>query len=287
MSNHVVAESQAAELLAQVEKSPAAVAIHDKKAWMDIFAQYHIVEDPVGSKPHVSGIYDPVSGQRGNAPLSRFFDTFIAPNRISFDVRRDIVCANHVVRDLTIHIQMSERVHAQVPMHLLYELVQENGEWKIVHLAAHWELLPMIFQLLGKGFACFGVLGALTVRMMKLQGIGGMLGFSRAALNVGNVGKKAVREFERAFNDKNLAALMGVFASDADMVHWPVGTTPDRPSRLLEVRQGQIQLSKIMAAGDSVTATVVLTEDENRREGVMIFEFNRKINKIASAKLYV
>ena len=119
------------DLLKQVEKSPAAVAIHDKKAWMSIFAQYHIVEDPVGSNPHISGLYDSVSGCRGNDALSRFFDTFIAPNKISFDVKRDIVCGTHVVRDLTINIEMSAKVKAQVPMHLLYELISENGEWKI------------------------------------------------------------------------------------------------------------------------------------------------------------
>jgi len=111
------------ELLAQVQKSPAAVAIHDKTAWMSIFAKYHVVEDPVGSKPHIGGVYDAASGQRGHGALSRFFDTFIAPNKISFDVKRDRVCGNHVARDLTINIQMSEKVHAQVPMHLVYELI--------------------------------------------------------------------------------------------------------------------------------------------------------------------
>ena len=135
-------------LLEQVLKSPAAVAVHDKRAWMSIFSKYHIVEDPVGSNPHIGGLYDTVSGERGNGALGRFFDTFIAPNDISFDVKRYIVCANHVVRDLTINIKMSEKVQAQVPMHLLYELGPEADEWKITRLAAYWELMPMIFQLL-------------------------------------------------------------------------------------------------------------------------------------------
>jgi hypothetical protein len=278
--------SHAAALLAQVEKSPAAVAIHDKTAWMSIFAQYHIVEDPVGSKPHVSGIYDSASGARGNAPLSRFFDTFIAPNQIAFDVKKDIVCANHVVRDLTINIQMSEHVQAQVPMHLLYELIEENGEWKIVRLAAHWELMPMIFQLLGKGFSCFGVLGSLTVRMLKLQGFFGMLGFSKAVFNIGGVGKKSVRDFSKAFNSKKLSDLMGVFASDADIVHWPFGEKPIHPSQLLESRTGEISLTKVMAAGDTITASITLKESDISKEGVAIFEFNRSLKKIAAVKIY-
>ena len=287
MSNDSVAENQAADLLAQVEKSPAAVAIHDKEAWMSIFAQYHIVEDPVGSRPHVSGIYDSVSGQRGNGPLSRFFDTFIAPNQISFDVQRDLVCGNHVVRDLTINIQMSEQVHAQVPMHLLYELIQENNEWKIVHLAAHWELMPMIMQLLGKGLACFGVLGALTVRMLKLQGIGGMLGFSKAAINIGSKGKKVVKVFEEAINNKNLAALMGTFVSDAKIVHWPYGEQPVSPSTLLEAHDVKLTFSKMLAAGDIITATVSINTEDKAQGGVAIFEFNRKLKKIAAIKIYL
>ena len=48
----------AAQCLALVERSPKAVAAHDKAGWLAIFAEYNIVEDPVGSRPHISGIYD-------------------------------------------------------------------------------------------------------------------------------------------------------------------------------------------------------------------------------------
>lgn len=280
-------ENQAQLLLAQIEKSPAAVAIHDKSAWMSIFAKYHIVEDPVGSTPHVSGIYDAKEGARGNGPLSRFFDTFIAPNTISFDVKKDIVCANHVVRDLTINIQMSEKVSAQVPMHLLYELVQENGEWKIVHLAAHWELVPMVMQLLGKGFSCFGVLGSLTLRMVKFQGLIGMLGFSKAAFNIGKQGKLCVKAFEKAWNEQNLADFMGCFASDANAVYWPLGAVPINPSQLFEQRKGKITFTKVMAAGDCVTASVLVNHENSQQEGVAIFEFNRALKKIVAVKFYI
>ena len=34
--------------LALVERSPAAVAVHDKAAWLALFTRYNIVEDPVG-----------------------------------------------------------------------------------------------------------------------------------------------------------------------------------------------------------------------------------------------
>lgn len=176
-----MSSSSPEQLINIVEASPEAVAIHDKVAWMAIFAQYHVVEDPVGSKPHIGGLYDATNGVRGHGALSRFYDTFIAPNKISFAVDQDYVLNNHVVRDLTIHLEMSDSVQAQVPMHLLYELTEENDQWKILRLGAHWELVPMVMQLLGKGLAAVPVLSALTWRMLKLQGLSGMLGFSQAA----------------------------------------------------------------------------------------------------------
>lgn len=280
-------DSVAKHLLAQVEKSPAAVAVHDKQAWLSIFAAYHIVEDPVGSAPHIGGLYDAKSGQRGNAALSRFFDTFIAPNHIRFEVERDYVHANHVVRDLTIHISMSDKVQVSVPMCLLYELAEEDGEWRIVRLAAHWELLPMIGQLLGKGMACLPVLAGLSLRMLTLQGIGGMLGFSKAALGVGGKGKARVEAFAEAFNNKQLADVMAVFASDAPMIHWPYGSEACYPSRLLDQVDGRVQFSKLLAAGDIITARVSWQQTEQQEKaGVAIFEFNKKSKKISGVKLY-
>ena len=273
-------------LLRQVKKSPAAVAIHDKAAWMAIFAQYHVVEDPVGSTPHVGGIYDAGSGSREHGALSRFFDTFIAPNKISFDVHQDVVCGNHVVRDLTINIEMSPTVKASVPMHLLYELVREGDSWKVVRLAAHWELVPMVMQLLKKGMACAGVLLGLSVRMLRYQGLSGTLGFSSAALNIGNTGKKAVETFVKAFNHQDLSAMMSVCDSDAAMVHLPYGEAPVSPSQVFDHLSGTMALNKLLAAGDTVTASVTLQQEGGVKEGVLITEFNRKSKKLVDVRFY-
>lgn len=282
-----MAKSNAAEFLALVEKSPEAVAIHDKQAWLSIFAKFHVVEDPVGSSAHIGGIYDAKSAIRGNGALSRFFDTFIAPNTICFEVAQDIVCGQHVLRDLLIHIRMSDKVEVKVPMHLLYELVQEEGEWKIQRLAAHWELMPMLAQLFGKGMAAMPIMAALTVRMFKLQGIFGMLGFSKAAINIGGKGKLLTEQFVDAFNSKSLAGIMGVSDHDAKTIHWPYGTAAYSPSELLDNVGGQLQLTgKCLAAGDTVTATVQWQNGEIKKTGVIVFECNRKSKKISSLRAY-
>ena len=41
------------DLLATVERSPAATAAHDKAAWVGLFSADGRVEDPVGSRPHI------------------------------------------------------------------------------------------------------------------------------------------------------------------------------------------------------------------------------------------
>ncbi len=271
------------DLISIVQQSPEAVAIHDKKSWMGIFAANHVVEDPVGSKPHLS---DAGSAEPHDA-LSRFYDTFIAPNTIAFDVANDVVCGQHVMRDLTINLQMSDKVQAQVPMHLLYELAEEGGTYKVARLAAHWEFMPMIMQLLGKGFAALPVLGSLTVRMLKLQGIGGALGFSKAALNIGQKGKQQVLGFERAVASKDQNALKRLFADDQASIHFPYGTEPLKPSELLEKFDGAVAVSKLLVAGDNVTATIkVQPQGGDAKEGVAIFKFNRKSAEMTEVVMY-
>ena len=134
---------RAEDCAALVERSPAAVAAKDKSAWLSLFARYNLVEDPVGSDPQISGVYDRRTGYRSLARLSRFFDTFIAPNTIRFHVDRDVVCGLHVLRDLTIEITMSPTLVVRVPVHLLCELTIDDGALKIFRLAAHGELWPM------------------------------------------------------------------------------------------------------------------------------------------------
>src|SRR5690606_33906741 len=89
-------EPTAVDLLTAVQASPRAVAAHDKDTWVSLFAPGAAVNDPVGSTPHV-----------GPAAISRFYDTFIAPNTIAFHVDRDLVAGRTVVRDLSIETTMS------------------------------------------------------------------------------------------------------------------------------------------------------------------------------------
>ncbi|MBK6288403.1 MAG: nuclear transport factor 2 family protein [Gammaproteobacteria bacterium] len=177
------APGDAAAVLAFVERSPAAVARHDRAAWIALFAADCVIEDPVGSRPHIAG---------DRRVIERFYDTFIEPNIIEFRHGRDYVAGLQVLRDLSLEIRMAPRVVIRVPMYLVYELCREGGELRIRRLAAHWELRPMLMQLLRCGIRGLPPALALGWRMIRLQGPGGTLGFMRAWRSVGTAGKSAV-----------------------------------------------------------------------------------------------
>ena len=269
-----------ADCLALVERSPAAVAVHDKPAWLALFARDCVVEDPVGSAPNVCG-----SGRAGREPLSRFYDTFIAPNTIRFHVDRDCIRGLHVMRDLTIEIAMSRRVVVHVPVHLLYELAVEEGELKIRRLAAHWELRPMLRQQVVSGLSFLPVGLASAGRMLRHLGITGMAGFARAWSGVGEKGKAQAEAFARRFNAGDRDGLTPLFASPATGIDYS-----GEGSRLsiadLATLGGEMRLSKVLAAGRVVTASVDFERAGLRRQGVAVFELDRASLRIVNLRFY-
>jgi SnoaL-like protein len=227
----MIADVSDAEAMALVRASPNAVRAQDKQAWLALWAQYHVVEDPVGSRPVLGGLYDRRTGRRGDDPLRRFWDTFIDGNDIDFDVHADFRAGERILRDVTIRTVLPTGVCATTPAHLLYELVAEGGELKIRRMAAHWAVWPVYVQLLRPTGAHLRAVNAMTGRMVRHLGIGSTLRFAGSVRSVGERGKSALRELVRAADagDRNALALLG------DVV----------PQRL----------TKVIASGDVVTAS--------------------------------
>jgi len=263
-----VAHFSAQQLLAVVNASPEAVAQHDKVAWLDLFATGGVVEDPVGSRPVA-----------GRERIARFYETFIAPNRIRFHGDRDIVCGLHVMRDLTIEIAMSRRVTVQVPVHLLYELVDENGQPKIARLAAHWELLPMLRQQVSSGIGFLAVGSASALRMLRQMGPSGVLGFSRAASSVGEAGKARLRAFAAGHDLPSDAVAAGA------TVELPAGGEIV-PVAVFRSDAG-LALHKLLAAGNTVSATCAFRRDGRDYAGVVLCEFQPHGPVLERIRFYV
>ncbi|WP_375003487.1 nuclear transport factor 2 family protein [Gordonia sp. PS3] len=245
------------QMLATVEGSPAAVAAHDKQRWLSLFAPDAIVNDPVGSSPH-----------RGDEHLSRFYDTFIAPNTIVFHPAHDIVCGDTVIRDLTLEIRMSDAVTLTVPVHLRYEMASAD---LIAGLFAHWELPTMVRQLLAEGVDALPISTRLTGALLRNQGLGGAAGFARGFVRAGAAEKRRTL----AFLD---AACGGRSGSDVRVEYGAgrVGPVADLRDELDGWRT-----SKCLAAGRYVT--VSLTRGEEHAVAMATFERRQ----IVAMKVYV
>jgi hypothetical protein len=273
-------------LLDVAKASPAAVASHDRNAWIALFARHGIIEDPIGSKPHHNGLHDSRSGVRGPGPLERFYDTFIAPNDIAFHVDRDIVARPFVLRDLTIELTMAAGLHVRVPMHVVYEITEEGGVLKIAHLRAHWELVPMVRQVLGNGWPGVVTMNRLGLRMIGNQGIGAVLGFSRGMLGIHGAGKRTVACFVDAANGRNKVALAALFGRGNAGIRFRTESEILDPESFCERLGGILSVTKLISSGYVTSCTFTVRSGDSESHGVGLFEFNSRSRKLHSACLY-
>lgn len=162
---------------ATVGASPALVAVHDRRGWLALFDDEGEVEDPVGSLP--------VRVRAGDrSRLAAFWDTYIGPNEIRFEVHQDFVDGDDVLRDVTIHTTLSTGARLAVPSYVLYRLVPgpQGAGFRIRRLAAHWEILPMVAQVLRQGPRGWWTIVVMTGRIVRYQGLRGLVSYLRSML---------------------------------------------------------------------------------------------------------
>jgi steroid delta-isomerase len=114
------------------KRSVQAVQARIKEAWLDLFADDAVIEDPVGASP-----IDPAGrGHRGKAAIGAFWDAQIAPNEIRFEVRESYAAGRECANVGTITIKMPNGMRARVDGVFVYR-VNEAG--KLVSMRAFWE----------------------------------------------------------------------------------------------------------------------------------------------------
>lgn len=261
------ATASAAELLATVERSPQAVAVHDRAGWVGLFTRDALVEDPVGSRPH-----------RGTAAIERFYDTFIAPNGIAFRVGHDVVCGMTVYRDLAIETTMSTGVTLRVPMHLRYDLTRTGDGPRIHELHAHWELPVMVGQLLMSGIPGLLAAAKLAPQLLGNQGVGGALGFARGFRRVGPAAKRTAAAFLRSAARGDGSA-RSFLTPDATLL-W--SGTPLGIAGFLQ-QATSLHSENPIAAGNFITTTITTPT----ARGIAELEFTRNGKQIRAARIYL
>lgn len=258
------------QLIDTAQASPRAVAAHDREAWLGLFAEDAEVHDPVGSAPHA-----------GRAALERFYATFIAPNDIRFEVHRDIVCGQTVVRDVNIVTRMGGTpLTVSVPLFIRYEIVDEAGHPRIRRLYAHWELLPMMRQQVfaqGLGPGLVAML-RLSRNMLTHQGLGGALGFSRALGGAGRREKRSAEQFLLALasgDDMKASLLM------APNARVQLGLKEIGLADLCQRLRG-LTWRKLLAGGQQVT--VALSAPDGH--AVAVFDFGDPTHRFTNLRIY-
>ncbi|HLN15829.1 MAG TPA: nuclear transport factor 2 family protein [Acidimicrobiales bacterium] len=115
-------------------RSMAAVEAKDREAWLALFADDGVVEDPIGPSP-----FDPeAKGHRGREGIAAFYDNVIATNDgISFEIERSYLCGNECANVGIIRTVLTGGKHVAVVRGVY--TYRSNGAGKLAALRAFWE----------------------------------------------------------------------------------------------------------------------------------------------------
>jgi steroid delta-isomerase len=102
-----------------------------KAAWLDLYADDAILEDPVGVSP-----LDPAGlGHRGREALSRFWDLVIAPGRMRYVIRESYPCGDECANVWTLTNTLPGDVDVTVDLVSIYKV---NALGKLAAMRAYW-----------------------------------------------------------------------------------------------------------------------------------------------------
>lgn len=113
-------------------RSRAAVHARDRSAWLALFRDDAVVQDPVGPSP----LDETGEGHHGTDAIGAFWDNVIGPNPIRMHLRASRAGGNEVANELTIVTTFPDGSTATVDVVAIY-LVDDAG--MIRSLRAFWE----------------------------------------------------------------------------------------------------------------------------------------------------
>ncbi len=261
------------ELLAVVERSPEWVAAHHRENWLALFGDDALVEDPVGSPP----------ARKATGALARFWDTFIAPHEIRFEVRRDHVIGRDVFRDAVIHTRIGPRIAIEVPAYLLYQL--DDG-LRVRRMAAHWQLGRLSLGALKLGPRAWLPMTLLFGRMLRAMGLRWVGGYLASLWSgIGARGATTAAALARAIEARDATALGALFVDERATIE--LGAAARSPRALLDA----LPPSSRLAIADPVTAGWTTSfrfriDGAAPDEGLALLEFAPDVRRIRRARFF-
>ena len=251
------------------------MAIHDRAGWLDLFSDDAVVEDPVGSAP----------APKDNGVLARFYDTFIAPHEIRFEIRHDHFLGDDVFRDAIIHTRVTRGVEVQVAAYLLYQVVERDGVLKARRMAAHWTLARMTAIAVGMGPRAWFAMTGLFARMIGTMGLA-WVGAYLASLwrGIGSHGIASARALAAAIETRDNGRVTALFTSNA-MIE--LGTRLVAPIDLIEQlpETCRLRIDAPVAAGWTTSFRFRL-DGATPGEGLCLIEFDPQTSRIERARFF-
>ena len=102
-----------------------------KAAWLELYADNAIIEDPVGVSP-----LDPSGhGHRGREAMSRFWDLVIAPGKMRYAIRESYPCGDECANVWTLTNTLPGNVDVAVELVSIYKV---NAQGKLIAMRAYW-----------------------------------------------------------------------------------------------------------------------------------------------------
>lgn len=119
--------------------SMAAVTAGDREAWLSLFADDGVVQDPVGVSP-----LDPTGlGHRGADAIAAFWDSTIAPNAVRFEIAHSYAAGSECANVGEVITTLPDGSVATAEGVFVYAV---NADGKLVSLRAFWEFDQLRFE---------------------------------------------------------------------------------------------------------------------------------------------
>ncbi|MDP3714374.1 MAG: nuclear transport factor 2 family protein [Mycobacteriales bacterium] len=120
--------------------SRAAVEAKDKAAWLALWAEDGVIQDPVGVSP-----LDPTGlGHRGAAAREAFWESNIAGTGITFDIRDSHAAGDECANVVSLSLDLGGGASAVCDCVIVYKV---DGDGKLLSLRAFWEYERMMATL--------------------------------------------------------------------------------------------------------------------------------------------
>lgn len=117
----------------------AAVEAGDRDAWLALFAEDAVVEDPIGPSP----LNPDGQGRRGKAAIAGFWDEIISIGQVRFSLRESYACGDECANVGRISTTMPDGSTSIVEGVYTYRV---DADGSIVALRAFWEFDAMTFE---------------------------------------------------------------------------------------------------------------------------------------------